>query len=160
MASEERQERTAELTRSEMGEVESAIGAYLMLIDRGIQEGPESGIWKPVPGKQCAWCCKRSACPRASEWRKEGAIESMEQAAEFAGDIEAVTPYRKELVDAAKAWVDANGPIPLPDGRVLGWHQKPGNSSRSFEAHVPDEGTEMPGPTEGATSRRVTAAAG
>jgi hypothetical protein len=139
LAPSERQERTAELSRSEMDEVEALIGTDLMLMERALAEGPESEVWKPRPGtKQCAWCVNRKACPKASAQIDTSVILDGEMAVEYAGRIEAVSPYRTELIDQAKAWVDAHGPIPLPDGRVLGWHVPEGKKQRKFEAHFPE----------------------
>lgn len=131
------EDRKATLDRDELHEVERQVGVDLMLMDRGVSEGTDSEVWKPVPGtKQCGWCVNRKACPKATEALDTLVVLDAEQAADLAGRVEAVTPYRTELIDSLKAWVDANGPVPLPDGRVLGWHVPEGKSTRRFEAHV------------------------
>jgi hypothetical protein len=138
--------RDATLDRDDLAEVERLIGIDLMLMDRAVSEGVDSPIWKPVPGKQCAWCIAKRQCPLPSYQRGAGAIEDAAMALRYALDFEAVTPQRTELLEALKMWVDAHGPIPLPDGRVLGWHRPRENGSRRFEAHVPEPDMEcVPG---------------
>lgn len=144
LAPEERQERSAELRRENMDEVALLIGADLMNLERALTEGKDSEIWKPTPGRQCSWCVKRSACPRANDERQVGQIENQAQAVELALTLEAVTPRRTEMLDACKAWVDAHGPIELGDERVLGWHVPAGRKQRKFEAHLPHDGTQVP----------------
>lgn len=119
------EQREATLRRDELEHVERLIGIDLMLAERGLAEGPDSAVWKPVPGKQCAWCLRPRECPRAAATRGEGAIDSPEAAVEFALDVEPLTARRDHTLEAAKAWVDAHGPIELPDGRLLGWDMPP-----------------------------------
>lgn len=143
LAPEERQVREAELRRENMAEVEHLVGADLMNLERALKEGKKSGIWKPVSGVQCAWCVKRMACPLANGVRRAGQLRTQIQAEKLAHRFEAVTPRRVEMMEALKAWVDVYGPIDMGDGRVLGWHVPPGKVRRSFEPHVPHEGTQQ-----------------
>lgn len=138
------EQREATLHRDELEHVRRLIGIDLMLAEQGLREGPESGVWKPVPGKACSWCLRPRECPRAAATRGEGAIDGPAAAVEFALDVEPLTARRDHTLKAAKAWVDAHGPIPLPDGRILGWQEteKDGKVRRSFCIHHPEVGVE------------------
>lgn len=160
LAPEERQVREAHLRREDMDEVRVLIGADLMNLERALAEGDGSGIWKPMPGVQCAWCTKRSACPRASETRHVGGINDQEQAREYAGTLTAVTPYRTEVREALQAWVDVHGPIEVHDGQVLGWHVPEGKKGRKFEVHHRHAGTQQPEPGGDPAQLRTAMAAG
>lgn len=131
--------RDAVLERDDMQEVERLIGIDLMLMDRATSEGRDSKVWKAVGGtSQCGWCIGRHECPKASQRLDVKPILDLGMAVDYAERVEAVTPYRaKDLIPACKAWVEANGPIPLPDGRVLGWRNL-AEKGRRFEAHTPE----------------------
>jgi hypothetical protein len=133
------EERTAALHRDELEHVERLIGTDLMLMDRALTEGPESAIWKAVGGtRQCDWCLGKMRCPRPAEER--GAIVDLPMAVEYAQDITAITAKREQMLKMAKGFVDAEGPIPLPGGKVLGWQEtkKDEKVRRSFCVHTPE----------------------
>jgi hypothetical protein len=112
-----------------------------MLMDRGLQEGPESGIWKAVGGtRQCDWCIRKDLCPRPAAER--GGITDLPMAMEYAQDAVALTAKREQTIKMVKGFVEAEeAPVPLPDGRVYGWREeeKDGKVRRAFCAHVPPE---------------------
>lgn len=135
------EERTATLERAELEHVEWRLGNLLMLLDRGLQEGPDSGIWKAVGGtRQCDWCIRKDLCPRPAMER--GGITDLPMAMEYAQDAVALTAKREQVIKMVKGFVEAEeAPVPLPDGRVYGWSEteKDGKVSRKFCAHVPPE---------------------
>lgn len=139
MAGEERQ---AALHRDELEHVRRQIGTDLMLMDRALGEGPDSPIWKAVGGtRQCDWCIRKDLCPRPAFER--GGITDLPMAMEVAQDAVAVTAKRDVMLKMLKGHVDAEGPVPLPGGKVYGWQEtvKDGKVRRSFCVHEPEAPT-------------------
>lgn len=114
--------REAFLYRHELEHVEKHLGILLMRLDTALQEGPESKLWEPRPGKWCSYCPRKSACPIPAEERGEGAIESDAMADQWAGELLRAEGMRKQRREALKAWFEATGyAAKTNDGREVRW---------------------------------------
>lgn len=144
------EEREATLQRDELVEVKRRLAEDMMLVDDALHDDPPEGAgeawgaWTAIGGRWCGWCSGRMRCPRPSEDRGEGAILDLPMAREYAQDLAVLDARRAHIINASKAWVDANGAIPMPDGRTLEWHEKvkDGKVSRRFKADAPQNGGE------------------
>jgi hypothetical protein len=141
------EERGATLERDELEEVKRRLAEDMMQYDHALHDEPPEdageswGLWQPIGGRWCSYCAGRMRCPRPAEDRREGAIIDLPMAEQYAQDLAKVDGQRDHILKATKAWVDAHGPIPMPDGRALQWHEseKDGKVSRRFKAAVPSE---------------------
>jgi hypothetical protein len=133
--------RDATLERDELVEVRRRLAEDLMNFEHALRD-PDArdgeGLWAAIGGRWCQWCSGRMRCPRPAEDRREGAILDLPMAEQYAQDLAKVDAQRAHIIEAAKAWVDVHGGIPLPDGRTLAWHEreKDGKVSRRFKADV------------------------
>ncbi len=131
--------REATLGVDELEHVEREIAIQMMLLDRAIDEGPESGtkLTNPRPGRQCLRSCPVVlSCPIPREQRGDGAIGSADEADGNARDWVKTraddAAYRSRL----KAWHEETGHCPeVGDGTVVRWEGEKG--SRKFGAHPP-----------------------
>lgn len=127
------QTREATLHRAELPKVERELAMHAMMLDRAIQEGPESKLFSPRAGAHCARQCPVSvSCPIPREQRGIGAIdtdEKMDDASQaFTVGHAQVELLRKQL----KVRYEATGrPGKLPDGNEVRWYEN-GSGSRSF----------------------------
>lgn len=131
--------REATLGIDELEHVEREIALQMMLLDRAIDKGPESGskLTNPRPGRHCVRACPVSlSCPIPEEQRGEGAIQSPEDADENARRWVKVRASDKALRERLKAWHEQTGHCPeVGDGTVVRWEGEKG--SRKFGAHPP-----------------------
>lgn len=139
------QRREATLGLDELEHVERQIGVQMMLLDRAIEEGPESGskLTNPRPGRQCVRGCPVSmSCPVPEEQRGEGAIGSPADADENARRWVKVQAVNTALRARLKAWHEETGHCPdVGDGTVVRWSgDKPG---RKFGVHVEAAGADQ-----------------
>jgi hypothetical protein len=139
--------REATLKRAELEHVEREIGLQMMHLERALKGGPSSGLWKPTPGKHCAYCTRPNACPIEADVRvfasqQSGGISSAEQAARLAGEYLVAGSVRKTLHEALKDYVDVHGPIPVKaaKGRYqVGWTSDNGGRRKFGVSPVRDE---------------------
>ncbi len=131
--------REATLGIEELEHVEREIAVQMMLLDRAIDEGPDSGskLTNPRPGRQCNRGCPVSlSCPVPEEQRGEGAITSPDDADENARRWVKVRAADTALRARLKAWHEDTGHCPdVGDGTVVRWEGERG--SRKFGAHPP-----------------------
>lgn len=66
--------REARLHRAELEHVQPRVAALMQKLARGIEEGEESDVWRPKPGRQCAKCEVGRSCPVPPEQRGDGAL--------------------------------------------------------------------------------------
>lgn len=151
--------REATLTRDDLEHVEREVALQMMLLDRAIDEGPDSGskLTNPRPGRQCVRGCPVStSCPIPEEQRGEGAISSPEDADENARRMVKVTAVRTALIARLKAWHELTGHCPeVGDGTQVRWEGEKG--SRKFGAFPPDPAEAAPVPTVGSDDAFVSA---
>jgi hypothetical protein len=108
--------RYARLDRGQLEHVEARIAAQMMKLDRGLREGPGSGVWEPKPGSQCQHCEVARSCPVPPQMRGVGAVES-----QTAADIEARRFVRgRAMYQQAAERLKARQEAGLPPGRVNG----------------------------------------
>ena len=131
--------REATLGIEELEHVEREIAVQMMLLDRAIDEGADSGskLTNPRPGRQCARACPVSmSCPVPEEQRGEGAIGSPADADENARRWVKVRAVDAALRARLKAWHEETGHCPdVGDGTQVRWEGERG--SRKFGAHPP-----------------------
>lgn len=130
--------REAELVRDELEHVEREVAVQMMLLDRALDEGAESALARPRPGRQCLRSCpvKRS-CPIPAEQRGIGALDSPDAADAEAARFVVVDALRQEQRDALKAYHEETGYCPdVGDGTVIRWAEK-SDGGRSFGVHPP-----------------------
>lgn len=131
--------REATLGIDELEHVEREIAVQMMLLDRAIDEGPESGskLTNPRPGRQCNRGCPVSlTCPVPEEQRGEGAITSPDDADENARRWVKIRAADTALRARLKAWHEETGHCPnVGDGTQVRWEGEKG--SRKFGAHLP-----------------------
>jgi hypothetical protein len=137
--------REATLTREDLEHVERELGVSMMHLERGLQEGAASQVWKPRPGRHCARKCPVArSCPVPAEQRGAGAVESPQDADREAARFVTVDALRTQMRDALKAFHERTGYAPqVGDGTVVRWAEKPGGG-RSFGIHPPDTGRADP----------------
>lgn len=111
--------REASLHRGELEHVERRLGVLLMRLEQTLLGEIEA---EARPGSWCKGTCPRmSECPIWAEERGEGAIETSEQAEEWAGRFIVTEGLRERDRKALKAYHEATGEaIPCGDGWV-GW---------------------------------------
>jgi hypothetical protein len=108
--------RYARLDRGQLEHVEARVAAQMMKLDRGLREGPGSGVWEPKAGSQCQHCEVARSCPVPPQMRGVGAVES-----QVAADIEARRFVRgKAMYQQAAERLKARQEAGLPPGRVNG----------------------------------------
>ncbi len=135
--------REATLTVDELEHVEREVAVQMMLLDRAIDEGPDSGskLTNPRPGKQCSRACPvLLSCPIDHEQRgDEGAITSPEEADELVKAwVKAKADYQA-LGKRVKAWHDVTGHCPeVGDGTVARWKAKASGKGRDFGVFEPE----------------------
>lgn len=131
--------REATLGIEELEHVEREIAVQMMLLDRAIDEGVDSGtkLTNPRPGRQCARACPVSlSCPVPEEQRGDGAIGSPADADENARRWVKVRAVDAALRARLKAWHEETGHCPdVGDGTQVRWEGERG--SRKFGAHPP-----------------------
>lgn len=131
--------REATLGYEELEHVEREIAVQMMLLDRAIDEGADSGtkLTNPRPGRQCLRSCPVSAsCQIPDEQRGEGAIQSPDDADENARRWVKLRAVDKTLRERLKAWHEETGHCPdVGDGTQIRWQGEKG--SRNFGAHPP-----------------------
>lgn len=81
----------------------------------------ELDAWRPSPGKHCAFCARKSACPIEDRARGVGMIRTGEMAKLIAGELEVATEIRKGHWEALKAWCTLNGPVVLKSAKGKRW---------------------------------------
>lgn len=130
--------REAVLERDELPDVERELGVQMQLIERGIQDGPESKIWRPRPGSHCLRQCPVAAsCPIPTEQRGDGAIADDADADRQAARFAVVDAQRQQLRSRLKARYEATGyEAQVGDGKVIRYKGEVG--SRAFGMHDPD----------------------
>lgn len=131
--------REATLGIDELEHVEREIAVQMMLLDRAIDEGPDSGtkLTNPRPGRQCLRSCPVSlSCSVPPEQRGDGAITSPDQADAIAKDWvkgRAQDAARRSLL---KAWNEETGHCPdVGDGTQVRWRDEA--APRKFGAFPP-----------------------
>lgn len=130
--------REATLDRNELEHIERQLAIHMQQLERAINEGTESKLWYPRPGKQCARQCPVSrSCPVPSEQRGLGAIDSTEAADLAAEEWVQRRAQAGYLRDALKTWHEETGHAPqLSDGLVVRW-DPPVGKGRKFDVHEP-----------------------
>jgi hypothetical protein len=127
------QVRQGVLTREGLEHVERKLAWLMMQLDRAIEEGEDSALWRPRPGAHCARQCPVArSCPIPKEMRGDGAIESVEDANEAAGRLAVLEGERKALLGQLKAHVeDPSHPLPAAnEDEVVGWKPPQGRGRR------------------------------
>jgi hypothetical protein len=125
--------RQVTLSREALEHVERKLAVTMMLVDRAISEGEDSGLWKPRPGKHCARQCPVAvSCPIPREMRGDGSIESPEQADAAARAAAVLEGTRTALLESIKAWAeDPANPLPRVNEReVYAWNPPLGKGRR------------------------------
>jgi hypothetical protein len=106
--------REVTLWRDDLLDVEEEIAALVKRFDRTVQEQ----LWaNPTPGKHCALCLRPTACPIFPEGRGIGRIRSAEEATKVVGQLAVAEAAARQLREAAQAYSDLHGPIPLRDAK-------------------------------------------
>lgn len=106
--------RHARLDRSALEHVEARLGSHMMKLARGIEEGPQSDVWRPRNGAQCFHCEVQASCPVPPRQRGVGAIRDQVDA-----DIVARRFVRgKAMYTQAAEQLKARQAAGLPAGRV------------------------------------------
>jgi hypothetical protein len=138
------QVRKATVTRDDLERISRNLSVVVELLDRAIMGGSESALWKPTPGKHCSYCPRPGTCPIPREERREGAIESPEQAEAYGAQALVAKSVYDHRRAAIKAWHEATGlPIPVKyaKGR-LEWRYESG--SKRFGTFIPASSDKAP----------------
>lgn len=120
------------LGRDEMEHVERELGVQLMKMDRGLQEGEASDLWRPRPGRHCSrQCAVARSCPVPEEQRGAGAVEDQASADAQAARLVVLEAVRDQVKDGLRSYFLETGNAPvLPDGRSFRWD---GGKGAAFE---------------------------
>jgi hypothetical protein len=122
-----RQIREITVTRDGMEHIERKLGLQMALLDRAIDEGPESKLWRPRPGKHCAKQCPVArSCPIPEEMRGDGAIETQERADEVAAMVTVAKAQYTQGVSQLKTWQEmGNRPGRANESEEWRWGPEP-----------------------------------
>lgn len=97
------------------------VPAELVAVRDDIDRRMATGEWEPRVSSACHWCSYQNSCPAFKcEFPPVDPIGSPEEAFRRAGELVVMEAMAKGLRDSLKAWVDANGDIPLGD-EVVGY---------------------------------------
>ena len=77
---------------------------------------------KPVAGQLCGFCEIATTCPLVEQGRVHALVDPAKARA-AAAFLAALRGAERETSARLRDWVAVNGPIRLPDGTVLGYHQ-------------------------------------
>lgn len=117
------------LRPEELEQIETDLRALAASAEEQAQRVEAGKLPKLVTGTHCTYCPARSGCPahvaeaRALATGETGLIPgplTREQAIRGAGMLGPIKAATKALDEALKVYVETNGPLPLPDGRVFG----------------------------------------
>jgi hypothetical protein len=128
------QRREATLDRAKLEHVEREIADHMMKLDRAIDEGPDSELWRPRPGPQCARKCPvATSCPVPAEQRGVGALENEDLADAAAARFVVTDAVRGTLRDQLKTHYEQTGrPPEVGDGTGFFWRHKANGKGREF----------------------------
>jgi hypothetical protein len=129
--------RQGTLDREGLEHVRRGLAITMMQLDRAIQEGPNSALWKPRPGSHCARQCPVSrSCPIPREMRGAGGIATPMQADAAAKAFAVLEGQRETLRVQLKEWVeDPVNPVPSVNAKeVMRWEPEEGKGRR-FGVH-------------------------
>lgn len=131
--------RYATIYRSDLEHLEREFSIQAELLDRALMGGSRSAMWKPSPGKHCAFCSRPTSCSILPEARiREGGVSSQAQAEKIAEEYVLFGQIRKNHHTALKNWVDIHGPVTVKSAKgvyVVRWKTNKGGG-RSFGVHV------------------------
>jgi hypothetical protein len=97
--------RQMSLSREHLEHVRRRLSLTMELLDRAIEEGPKSELWRPRPGSHCGRKCPVSAsCPVPPAMRGAGVIDSVPKANRAAQRLARINGERETLTEALKAW--------------------------------------------------------
>jgi PD-(D/E)XK nuclease superfamily len=115
--------REAVLGRGELEHVSYELGAHMQKLARALEEGEDSALWGPRPGRHCAKQCPVAAsCPIPAEQRGLGLIGGEGEADDQAARYVVVDALRQQMRGQLKAWHEETGLVPaVGDGTGLYW---------------------------------------
>lgn len=127
------QVREATLRREELPRVERELALHAQMLERAIDEGPKSELFRPRAGAHCARQCPVSrSCPIPREQRGVGAIATDKQQDEASEAFAVVHAQQELLRKQLKERHEATGRAgQLSDGKQVRWHEN-GSGGRSF----------------------------
>lgn len=138
--------RSATVFRRDIERIARDLSIGVELLDRALEGGSRSEIWKPTPGRHCGYCPRPGSCPIPEEERRDG-ITSAREASEWGADFVVADEIRTRRRSALKAWHEETGrPIPVKaaKGRYeLRWGTSE-SGARSFGLHVPERSDRGP----------------
>lgn len=130
------QARPARVTRQDLPQVEQRLKYLVASLDRAVMAGQpknlklatleKHGSWKPSPGHHCRWCPKAHHCPIDDDYRGDGGVQTMEDAARLAGARQVMKASIKNIDAILKPFAELHGPIPLKRAKgrmVLGFRK-------------------------------------
>lgn len=111
--------REATIRRDQLEHLEAEICLLVEILDRGLQGGSDSELWRPSPGRWCSYCRRPNSCPIEAEARVVGGgITSQAQAERVAAEVAVAEPIRKAGIVALKAWHENTGrAVPVRDAK-------------------------------------------
>lgn len=141
--------RNATVPREALEHILHEFADLVAFMDRGMQEGSASKMWKPSPGRHCSFCRTPALCP--IEWRaraKEGGIDNAWQAKVIAGEDILAKMVHKHSHGALKDYFTIHGvPIPVKDAKGRYEYRMGGKDGRRFGVYPAlesDRGPEDP----------------
>jgi hypothetical protein len=112
--------REATLHREDIDDVRAELTALVERYDRAFA----TKTFPPSPGHHCGYCLRPERCPIPVKLRREGKIDSADEAAIVARQLVVGNAVAKQSRAALAAWADSNGPVPIKDAkgpRVYGY---------------------------------------
>jgi hypothetical protein len=129
------------IERFQLERLRDIVTAQVAALDLAIAGGPESKRWTEMAGSHCSMCANPRACPIAEQ---VGVVYDRETALKAYNDWHVSGEVRKDRRTFLGGYVDVNGPLQLPDGKLLGWEPKP-DGKRNFgiyeQSGTPEEVT-------------------
>jgi hypothetical protein len=118
--------REARLNRSELEHVEWELGAHMLKLARGLEEGPQSDVWKPRSGSHCYKCEVGRSCPIPPRMRGAGAVQSQLDADILARRFVRGGAMRDQAAEQLKVHTENGGaPGRVNDAQEVRWGPEP-----------------------------------
>lgn len=105
--------REATVHRHQLDDVRMEITALVERYERAYNKK----TFPPSPGKHCSYCLRPQACPIPKDLRRDGRIETAEDAEKMARVLVRAKSVVDQSRDALRAWADNHGPVPIADAK-------------------------------------------
>lgn len=158
--------RQATLHRADMEHIEEELAILTEAWDDSVRAGAkaagtavEDDHWPASPGKHCGFCLAPGRCPIDPEARREGMIESEDDATRVAAEMIVAEKARDTRREAAKVWCANHGDVPVKASKgryVMGFRPNKTGNGQEFGIFSVDASDRGPADPELAASMKAS----